>query len=38
LHAAFLKFRSVNDQLIETEAPLPKDLKAALNQLRKWKK
>jgi 23S rRNA pseudouridine1911/1915/1917 synthase len=38
LHARFLKFKTVNDQFIEAEAPLPKDLKAALNQLHKWRR
>lgn len=38
LHAQFLKLKLGNKKLLEVEAPLPKDLKAVLNQLRKWKK
>ena len=38
LHAQFLKFKTEDQKLFEAEAPLPKDLKALLNQLRKWKK
>src|SRR6266496_399514 len=38
LHAQFLKFRDISGKSFEAEAPLPKDLKAVLNQLRKWKK
>jgi len=38
LHAQFLKFKTGDQKLFEAEAPLPKDLKALLNQLRKWKK
>jgi 23S rRNA pseudouridine1911/1915/1917 synthase len=38
LHAQILKFRIGAEKIFETEAPLPKDLKALLNQLRKWKK
>jgi 23S rRNA pseudouridine955/2504/2580 synthase/23S rRNA pseudouridine1911/1915/1917 synthase len=38
LHAQFLKFKTVDQKSFEAEAPLPKDLKALLNQLRKWKK
>jgi 23S rRNA pseudouridine955/2504/2580 synthase/23S rRNA pseudouridine1911/1915/1917 synthase len=36
LHARILKFKSAEEQFINAEAPLPKDLKAALNQLHKW--
>ena len=38
LHAQFLKFKTGDQKPFEAEAPLPKDLKALLNQLRKWKK
>lgn len=38
LHARFLKFKSGEGEIIQAEAPLPKDLKAALNQLHKWRK
>jgi 23S rRNA pseudouridine1911/1915/1917 synthase len=37
LHAQSLKF-TFDKEKLEAEAPLPKDLKALLNQLRKWKK
>jgi 23S rRNA pseudouridine1911/1915/1917 synthase len=37
LHAFQLGFFDPQDQWIETEAPLPKDLRAALQQLNKWK-
>ncbi len=37
LHAHQLSFM-YNEELIELEAPLPKDLRAALQQLSKWKK
>ena len=37
LHAQFLKF-DLDGKIFDTEASLPKDLKAVLNQLRKWKK
>jgi len=37
LHAARVIFRSpVNDEQIEVEAPLPKDLRVALKQLQRW--
>ncbi|MGC4037404.1 MAG: RluA family pseudouridine synthase [Chitinophagaceae bacterium] len=36
LHAAELSFKDANQQLLHFEAPLPKDLKALLQQLRKW--
>ena len=38
LHAQKLKFTDVNGKIFGLEAPLPKDLKAVLQQLRKWKK
>ena len=37
LHAQKLKFTDVNGKIFDLEAPLPKDLKAILQQLRKWK-
>jgi 23S rRNA pseudouridine1911/1915/1917 synthase len=36
LHASVLGFTSSSGEAIELEAPLPKDLKAVLQQLRKW--
>jgi len=38
LHAAKLSFKNIGGEEISLEAPLPKDLKALLNQLNKWKK
>jgi 23S rRNA pseudouridine1911/1915/1917 synthase len=38
LHALQLKFVLTNGKKIELEAPLPKDLRAVLQQLNKWKK
>jgi len=38
LHAQFLKFNVNGGNSFAADAPLPKDLKALLNQLRKWKK
>lgn len=38
LHAAKLSFTDIQGQLHHIEAPLPKDMKALLNQLAKWKK
>jgi 23S rRNA pseudouridine1911/1915/1917 synthase len=38
LHASMLTFTSATGELIELEAPLPKDLKALLQQLGKWRK
>jgi 23S rRNA pseudouridine955/2504/2580 synthase/23S rRNA pseudouridine1911/1915/1917 synthase len=38
LHALSLKFTNMNGETVELEAPLPKDMKAFLQQLRKWKK
>ena len=39
LHASSLEFiHPMGEQTIRTEAPLPKDLKAILNQLHKWSK
>ena len=38
LHAAQLSFNGLNNETVSLEAPLPKDLKAVLNQLNKWKK
>jgi 23S rRNA pseudouridine1911/1915/1917 synthase len=38
LHASELRFNNLNGQTIEIIAPLPKDLKATLNQLQKIKK
>jgi len=37
LHALNLQFKDTNDEVIKLEAPLPKDLKALLQQLRKRK-
>lgn len=37
LHALSLKFTDPNGKVISLEAPIPKDLKALLQQLRKWK-
>jgi len=37
LHALSLKFKTVNEETLHLEAPLPKDLKALLQQLRKRK-
>ena len=37
LHALSLQFKDTNDDVIKLEAPLPKDLKALLQQLRKRK-
>jgi 23S rRNA pseudouridine955/2504/2580 synthase/23S rRNA pseudouridine1911/1915/1917 synthase len=37
LHALSLKFENTNGEMIKLEAPLPKDLKALLQQLRKRK-
>lgn len=36
LHALRLRFTDTNGKIIVLEAPLPKDLKALLQQLRKW--
>lgn len=38
LHAIRLKLTDLNNELIKLEAPLPKDLKAVLQQLRKLKR
>ncbi len=38
LHASRLKFQDKKGALVDIEAPLPKDLKALLQQLQKWKK
>jgi 23S rRNA pseudouridine1911/1915/1917 synthase len=38
LHAFRLSFTNTNAMAVNLEAPLPKDLKATLQQLRKWKK
>lgn len=38
LHALRLIFKNESGKTIQCEAPLPKDLTALLNQLRKWKK
>jgi 23S rRNA pseudouridine955/2504/2580 synthase/23S rRNA pseudouridine1911/1915/1917 synthase len=38
LHALSLKFTNMNGETIELEAPLPKDMKAFLQQLSKWKR
>jgi 23S rRNA pseudouridine955/2504/2580 synthase/23S rRNA pseudouridine1911/1915/1917 synthase len=38
LHAQRLGFVNARDEKIEIEAPLPKDLRAAIQQLTKWKK
>lgn len=37
LHASSLQFETTNNEIIKLEAPLPKDLKALLQQLRKRK-
>jgi 23S rRNA pseudouridine955/2504/2580 synthase/23S rRNA pseudouridine1911/1915/1917 synthase len=37
LHAYHLKFHDINEKIISLEAPLPKDLKALLQQLKKYK-
>jgi 23S rRNA pseudouridine955/2504/2580 synthase/23S rRNA pseudouridine1911/1915/1917 synthase len=36
LHAQKLRFRDLDNQVIEIAAPAPKDMRAALNQLRKF--
>jgi 23S rRNA pseudouridine955/2504/2580 synthase/23S rRNA pseudouridine1911/1915/1917 synthase len=38
LHASRLHFKGMNGEEHKLEAPLPKDLKATLSQLNKWKK
>jgi 23S rRNA pseudouridine955/2504/2580 synthase/23S rRNA pseudouridine1911/1915/1917 synthase len=38
LHSAQLSFKGLNGEAYNLEAPLPKDLKAILQQLNKWKK
>jgi 23S rRNA pseudouridine1911/1915/1917 synthase len=38
LHAQKLKFKDANGKIFDPEAPLPKDMKATLQQLNKWKK
>lgn len=38
LHSQKLKFVDLNNNLMGLEAPLPKDMKATLQQLRKWKR
>jgi 23S rRNA pseudouridine1911/1915/1917 synthase len=38
LHAWKLKFTDTSGKLFETEAPVPKDIRATLQQLEKWKK
>ncbi len=38
LHSALLRFKTEDEKDLTLEAPLPKDLKAILNQLNKWKK
>jgi len=37
LHALILRFKNTNNEIIKLEAPIPKDLKALLQQLRKRK-
>jgi 23S rRNA pseudouridine955/2504/2580 synthase/23S rRNA pseudouridine1911/1915/1917 synthase len=37
LHAFQLSFTDSNNEMIELEAPLPKELRALLQQLNKWK-
>jgi 23S rRNA pseudouridine955/2504/2580 synthase/23S rRNA pseudouridine1911/1915/1917 synthase len=37
LHSHKLKFTDVNGKIFDLEVPLPKDMKATLQQLRKWK-
>ncbi|HET9430320.1 MAG TPA: RNA pseudouridine synthase, partial [Chitinophagaceae bacterium] len=36
LHASELSFQTATGETLELEAPLPKDLKALLQQLNKW--
>jgi len=38
LHAWKLKFTDTSNKIFETEAPVPKDIRATLQQLEKWKK
>ena len=38
LHAFQLTFKDIKGKTVELEAPLPKDLRALLQQLNKWKK
>ena len=38
LHAARLQFTGLQQQVIDIQAPLPKDMQAMLNQCRKWLK
>jgi 23S rRNA pseudouridine955/2504/2580 synthase/23S rRNA pseudouridine1911/1915/1917 synthase len=38
LHAWKLKFTDTNGKIFELEAPVPKDIRATLQQLEKWKK
>lgn len=38
LHALSLQFAGTNGEMIKLQAPFPKDLKAVLQQLRKWKR
>lgn len=38
LHSYRLQFRDINGETISLEAELPKDIRALLQQLRKWKK
>ena len=38
LHSRQLSFKDANDQTHNLEAPLPKDMSALLQQLRKWKR
>jgi 23S rRNA pseudouridine955/2504/2580 synthase/23S rRNA pseudouridine1911/1915/1917 synthase len=38
LHAQKLKFADTAGKFIDVEAPLPKDIRATLQQLYKWKK
>jgi 23S rRNA pseudouridine1911/1915/1917 synthase len=38
LHSSKLSFKGLNGELVELEAPLPKDLRATINQLGKGKK
>jgi len=38
LHAYKLKFTDIHGKIFELEAPLPKDIRATLQQLEKWRK
>ena len=38
LHAHKLSFKKADGSVVAVEAPLPKDMRASLQQLRKWSK